>query len=487
MLTHQKISLQEITELRRFGNDLIEKTIAINYTAIEGKIKELKPLRDITEQEKYIEDTYKKVLDEIIKETFQRIQKKLNPQVISIFLFSKDGYLNRYSTEGKDAQNRPIENTWLKSERYEVGQSFSGKAAQGTPYGDPNFSNNLNNIIDKLTYGEDYRNKLGFLKCGISAPLDSTHRTFGTLEVINRLDPKSGRANKNLEFSEEEVCWLTVLGGHLARAIYRIRKKQEERILTKITCLLVDPSDSQPSSDQVYKTITQLFINQLSPYKACILRSVEGDRLLVKETASTEDVDMAKKSKSPRKRGEGMVGKVWETGQYIIKDVDENPEEFMSRVWMKEQPLTSFICFPLSIQGEVVGTLSLFTGYKHQFNLNEIDFLTNVSYLLAAYMVGIKKAMPNKKPPHPFPTTPREYIEEQANLFREKIAEFLSNPEYLGKYVIFENGEVIDKDYNKLELLKRAYEKTGPRPVFIEKVSQEELEQETWDILPLCD
>lgn len=487
MNSNQTISLSDITELRRFGHSLIEATSDINYIAAEEKIKSLKN-KEITEQENYIEDTYQKVLEKVVEKTFKRIQQKLNPQVVSLFLFSKEGYLERYRIEGKDINNRPLENTWLKTEsgpeKYEPGQSFSGRAALGKPYGEPYLRNDLHYIIDKLIYGDEYQKKLGFLKCGISVPLDSSHRTFGTLEVLNKLDPQSVLPNKNLEFSQEEVCWLTLLGGHLARAISRIRKKQEERILAKITCLLVDPRDSRPSPQQVYKTITQLFVNPLTPYKACILRYLQDDTLFVKETASTEDINIKEKSNTVRRRGEGMTGKVCESGQYIIKHVDENPEEFFSRIWMKEQRLKSFICFPLSIQGEVVGTLSLFTRYKHQFNPSEIDFLTNVSYLLAAYMVGLKSAMPKKQ--HLI-RAENEYIEKQANLFKEKIAEFRSNPEYLGKYILFENGKVFDKDDNKLELLKRAYQETGPRPVFIEKVSKEEPEPEIWDALPLCD
>ena len=74
--------------------------------------------------------------------------------------------------------------------------------------------------------------------------------------------------------------------------------------------------------------------------------------------------------------------------------------------------------------------------------------------------------------------TIRNYMEEQARLFEEK-REILSK-QYLGEYVLFENGEVIDHGKDKSTLVKKAYEKNGPKPLFITKVVKEAPESETW-------
>ncbi len=175
-------SRQNIIELRKFGNLLLEETSSVDYTEIEKKVINKK----LEEKEELVKQIFQQTLDRIINKTFDKIRQTLNPQVISVFLFSKNGCIEKYKTWGKDRNNKDIENGWLKDERYNRGQSFSGKAAQGDPYGEPHFSNNLDEEtrIGKLSYGKHYEEKLGFLKCGISVPLDSNYRTFGTIEVL---------------------------------------------------------------------------------------------------------------------------------------------------------------------------------------------------------------------------------------------------------------------------------------------------------------
>lgn len=473
--------LIHLIELRNFGNLLLEITSAVDSVEIEDKIKG----KTLEEKENLVANIFRETLNSIIDKTFEKIKEILNPQVMSVFLFNKDDLLQKYKTHGKN-----IENDWLQDEKYRRGESFSGISAQGTPYGKPHFSNSLDKNIDKLTYGEAYAKKLGFLRCGISVPLDSSHRTFGTIEVINKLEHISQRPDKNLFYSDEDIFLLTIIGGHLARAISRIRDKQKERMIAeithKITQILIQ-SDTQKHTSheppEIYQTIINQLVCQLTPYKACILRFLEGDTLPIFETASTDDIDMAPKKFQIRRIGEGMVGKVAQTGQYIVKYVDENPEEFKSRRWIISQKLKSFICFPLSIEGKVVGTLSLFTGYKHDFKGIDFDFLTNFSRLLAAYKVAISN---NKNIEKHEPNDSKQYIENQTALFEKHLPHL--REKYLNKYVWFHNGEVLESDDNEITLLKRVYHKypeKESKPLFIEQVTEKDIEPEIWDYVPL--
>ncbi|GBF81247.1 GAF domain-containing protein [Aphanothece sacrum] len=471
--------LGDLIALRKFGNLLLQETSSVDSTEIEKKVGE----KTLQEQEQLVDKIFKQTLDDIINQTFNKIRAVLNPQVISVFLFSKDGCIEKYKTWGKDCDNQEIENGWLKDEKYERGQSFSGKATQGDPYGEPHFSNNLDTDIDKLLYGEYYQEKLGFLKCGISVPLDSYYRTFGTIEVLNKLDSKSQQADENSCYSQEEVFELTLIGGHLGKAISRVRKKQEEIVIAQITQILVNPNKyNYNNAAEIYQSIIKQLVSKLTPYKACILRFLEGDRLPVFETASTYDIKMTERRNEIRKIGEGMVGKVAETGQYMIKHIDENPDDFRNREWITKQKLKSFICFPLSIQGEVVGTLSLFTGYKHIFTSGDLDFVTNFSRLLAAYKIGLNEEIKVMKDHN----NSEQYIEEQFTKFQAEITKL--RQAYLNKYVWFEDGEVLDSDDDEITLIKRVYTDHPDKqsqPLFIEKVTDENLEPEIWCSRPL--
>ena len=64
------------------------------------------------------------------------------------------------------------------------------------------------------------------------------------------------------------------------------------------------------------------------------------------------------------------------------------------------------------------------------------------------------------------------YMEKQAELFDEMKATLLS--EYEGQYIWFEDGVVLDADVDEECLVLRAFEQTGPRPLFVKHVLSQE-------------
>jgi hypothetical protein len=64
-----------------------------------------------------------------------------------------------------------------------------------------------------------------------------------------------------------------------------------------------------------------------------------------------------------------------------------------------------------------------------------------------------------------------KFLTEQSVLFEDMRHELLEN--YRGKYVLFENGEVLDSSDDEDELLTRSYELYGNKALFIELVTEE--------------
>ena len=64
------------------------------------------------------------------------------------------------------------------------------------------------------------------------------------------------------------------------------------------------------------------------------------------------------------------------------------------------------------------------------------------------------------------------YMEQQAEIFNQKKPELLN--QYLGKYILFENGKIVDADNNESALALRTIAKNGLKPMFIKKVVAEE-------------
>lgn len=338
-------------------------------------------------------------IESIFDKTVGLVQDRIHPQVVSLFLFSKDGYLKRrqiYIFKDKN-QNTIIRNQeWLPEERYQRGQSFSGSSlpahpTEEKPYGEAHFSNDLDKDIDMLTYGKEYEKKLGFLRCGISIPLNGFNRTFGTLEVINKLD-RDGAPARDLTFEENEVYWLNHLGIHVAHAISRIRKKWEDKLVEKISYYLANPRDEKFTTEDVLQEILDdLIESEFSPYKAgtARLQKKDGSSLELVASRASQDINWTGRDDGSRAVGEaGVVCSVVETGEeLVVPDIEESIGRgdllFVNEQWIKREKLKSYIGFPLKLKGEVVGTLSLFTKYVHQFSNSDIDLLRRISYQIA--------------------------------------------------------------------------------------------------------
>jgi signal transduction histidine kinase len=68
----------------------------------------------------------------------------------------------------------------------------------------------------------------------------------------------------------------------------------------------------------------------------------------------------------------------------------ENPHKFHNPTWIQENCLKSIAILPLLAMGEAVGTITVYTGYKHEFSEGNKQFLNNIAYILAS-IVAITK------------------------------------------------------------------------------------------------
>ena len=180
--------------------------------------------------------------EELVNKSIEIALSKLRSQTASVFLFSKKGLLERVAIKGIDREGQPSANKWYSNERYHEGESFSGRVVapqNHSDYGLPQWSNKLSeqsaiNLESKSKYLE----MLGGLNCAISVPLNGRNRTFGALEVINKLD-KGGKPNGSLGFTQDDVYLLSMIGIQLGHFISFDRHKSEIELISGITNLLV--------------------------------------------------------------------------------------------------------------------------------------------------------------------------------------------------------------------------------------------------------
>lgn len=326
--------------------------------------------------------------EELIEKALAEVRRRLNVQVASIFLFTKEGVIRRVGIDGVDKDGNPIDDHWLPNEEYHPGESFSGSGVLPTgelAYGKPQYSNNIFAEYDNMKYGKFYKDKLGKLKCGISVPLNGLSRTFGTIEVINKQD--------NREFQEAELYWLMLIGTSVANLIVSFSRKRKKEVYDKLTEVLVDLDIKERNFN--LETVCQYAADQIiadfTSFQVCIIRIAdENDDLEMKAKSNTSQVawegryDTSVKA-SIAAGGSRIVREVYYTQEpQFIEDIELKIEKFKNKDWISYNSLKSFACLPLSVDRMCVGTISIYTKYRHKFSQSNQDFLENIAFLLAA-------------------------------------------------------------------------------------------------------
>ncbi|MDZ8222549.1 ATP-binding protein [Nostoc sp. ChiVER01] len=327
-------------------------------------------------------------VEEVIRDALTKVRQRLHSQVASIFLFSKDGFVERRGINGVDKDGLPIDNTWFQNEKYKPGESFSGKAVPfklNSVYGEPQWSNSLDIYEMNAESKTAYLEKLGYLKYGISVPLNGSNRTFGTIEVINKVD-SNNKVITNNGFCKEDVYWLIIIGMNVATVISSLRKKEKLEIFAQMTQELIKPL-SDLEEKYVYDYIAKQLTSSLRPYKACILRIANDAEVLeVVAKNGTNDVSWQERVDEPRDKTLGIVGKVYRTGKTeIVENIEKRKDEYKNLSWIQNNGFKSHACFPLKLEGKTIGTLSIFTSYPYRFYNDNLAFIDKISSLVAAF------------------------------------------------------------------------------------------------------
>lgn len=327
-------------------------------------------------------------IDEAINRAINLTSAKLSAQISSVFLINKDGYLKRMSLVGYDKGKNMVANDWYSEERYIPGESFTGKIFSSTnsSYGEPQWSNNLeqsdiNELSKKL-----YLEKFGSLKCAITVPLNGRHRTYGALEVINKISTNYIFKKRSV-FTLKDVYWLSFLGINLSTVISHIRRQNEFKILSEFTKHLTETYTAESYPFEIYDKMCNLLISNETNYKVCILRVGSKNETLDVVARASDNLSWADRQDIPVKRGERLTGKVFESNAPIyLEDIQTQANNFMNIRWINDNNLKSYACLPLSYKNTVLGTLSLFTGYKYIFYDSDREFLSNIAQLIASFI-----------------------------------------------------------------------------------------------------
>jgi signal transduction histidine kinase len=350
----------------------------------------------------------------VVKVALKQVLNNLNSQVACLFLFKKDKFLERVGMEGTDKDgNAIINHQWFTDEKCNPGESFSGKAVpevgKDFGYGKPTYSKDLK-TYKGIQYQEEYLDKLGELKSGISVPLNGFHRTFGTLEVLN----KQGSD----EFTQDDVDRLMLIGNLVANHISHTKKEYRKYVYNQLTDWLFRVGSEQIDSKEINTFLAKALISETTPYKACFIRRVDdqGDlQNLAKEGTKNVSWKGRKNGNVNVNEDDTVTAQVFKRKKpSYIDDIDDAIEQklykFHNEIWYKQNNIKSMAVLPLLANGQIVGTITVSTGYKHKFSQGNKKFLENVASLLAS-IIAIEEYKKKLR------ATERELTEERHKFF----------------------------------------------------------------------
>lgn len=331
-----------------------------------------------------------KCQEEAINTALNQIYMRLNVQVVSLFLFSKNGVIQRVAIKGHDKNGKPISNQWLSNEQYNPKESFTGRPVPETGlepnsdnYGKPEYSNNIQAQFPKLKYGKEYIEMLGDLSSGIAVPINGIHRTIGVLEVLNK--------SVGSFFSETELYDLILASTTLANLISNFTSQRRLASFNDSveTILEMETKNSleQGNIEKILEMILNILISDLTAYKVAVLRIAGNSSLSEAKILATDDIDLGSRDNSSIPFGAGIAGSAFIYNKaYYINEIDIESCLHTNKQWIKANNLVSHACLPLTINATTVGTLSVYTGYKHHFTTSNKTYLKSISWLIASVL-----------------------------------------------------------------------------------------------------
>lgn len=270
---------------------------------------------------------------------------------------------------------------------FEKGVGLSGKTWQAQ---DLIFVEDLGTMVDCCRRESAQR---AGVKSGVCFPIIVSGIVVGTMDFF---------ALETLTLSQERLDVLRSVGNLVSDAIHRIRKTSEQveiassaKAVNKVLNALIAATNANEAANLTLNTIKSAFDWAYGSYwtvdpEENVLRfSVETGSVTEEFTKVTREASFAK--------GVGFSGKTWQAQDVMfVKDlgtmVDCCRRESAQRAGVK-----SGVCIPITIKGEVIGTMDFFVLETIELSKDRMDALRNVGRLVSSTMERLQKQEQDEK------------------------------------------------------------------------------------------
>ena len=332
---------------------------------------------------------------QLMEVAVREVRETFSAQSAALFFYGKDGRLHRRKIHGYNSNKQLVTDSWFPEENYEEGISLTGRAAKE---GQPQSTNQLNNEKQlSKKHKKKYIDEFGSINCGIAVPLLGENRPFGVLRIVNKVETE-GKLEPYCGFVNEEIKYLDGIGHEIASRYSHIRKEEQEKIREELTACLTLPMNFKQFADKVTKRL----VAYDTSFATCILRIWDNnDHLSIVSIHVARNKEISIETNSRKSQEETakatlreykpLINKVVATGKhYIIDNIETEKEKFTNRLWIEQNRLKSYACFPIISkisEQQIVGTLAVYTAYRYDFHRQSCqDFLVKIASLTAAFI-----------------------------------------------------------------------------------------------------
>ncbi|AEJ61111.1 transcriptional regulator, NifA, Fis Family [Spirochaeta thermophila DSM 6578] len=185
------------------------------------------------------------------------------------------------------------------------------------------------------------------------------------------------------------------------------KKVGELSLLFEVSQLLAQTIDVR----EVLQPVLRLIAEQLGMNRGTItLLNRNTGEIVIEEAYGLSE---SQKLRGRYRIGEGVTGKVVQSGRPIVIPRISESREFLNRTGSRQKPQSgdlSFFCVPIKVGNEVVGTLSADRDYDPDLNLDDEARLLTILASLIAQAVKLKQELVEER---------ERLMEENARLHEE--------------------------------------------------------------------
>jgi GAF domain-containing protein len=199
----------------------------------------------------------------------------------------------------------------------------------------------------------------------LAVPLVNQGRIIGAMNV---------QTQTYHQYDADEVELLSLVGDLAAGALEKAMLYERMQRQVSGLSTLAEVSETITSSlylDEMLRLIVDMAARVMRA-KACslMLLDEEGSKLVLR---ASQGFSSAYGHRPPIKMGEGIVGRVAQSGQVLMTDDVQHDPRYRHPDVARQEGLAALLCVPLRVRERVIGVLNCYTGDPRTFSSQEVE------------------------------------------------------------------------------------------------------------------